>query len=210
VNHAPHPNGARLLFVGNVQPLKGLHTLLEALPKVKARIPSVSLHVAGPVLDEVYADTLREQVWALGLEDAVFWMGSLDKPTILQEMLEADALVLPSQTENLSQALQEAGSIGLPFIASNVGGIKDLVPHGLEGAVLVEPHDAAGFASRIVALLQDDAHEAEVASGLRAHMRANFSNERVAAQTLALYETVALETGAPSRTASARAAENAR
>jgi glycogen(starch) synthase len=210
VNHVPHPHGARLLFVGNIQPLKGLHTLLEALPKVKARIPTVSLHIAGPVLDDVYAQELHQQLRRLGLEDSVFWMGSLDKPTILQEMLEADVLVLPSQTENLSQALQEAGSIGLPFVASKVGGIKDLVPPGLEGAVLVEPHDAAGFASRIVRLLEDDAHEAEVASGLKAHMHTHFSNERVAAQTLALYETVALETGTPSGTASAGAIGNAR
>jgi glycosyltransferase involved in cell wall biosynthesis len=210
VNHVPRPHGTRLLFVGNIQPLKGLHTLLEALPKIKVRIPAVSLHIAGPVLDDVYAATLHDQARTLGLEDAVVWLGSLDKPTILQEMLAADALVLPSQTENLSQALQEAGSIGLPFVASNVGGIKDLVPHGLEGDLLVEPHDAAGFAARITRLLEDDVHKAQIASGLKAHMHTNFSNERVATQTLALYETVLLETKTPSSTASSRVTGSAR
>jgi glycosyltransferase involved in cell wall biosynthesis len=204
VEHVPHAHGTHLLFVGNIQPLKGLHTLLEALGQVKAHLPTVSLRVAGPVLDEVYAATLRDQARTLGLEDAVTWLGSLDKPTILEEMLAADALVLPSQTENLPQTLQEAGSIGLPFVASDVGGVKDFVPAGLENAVLVQPNDAAGLATKIIKLLEDELFKTRVASELKAHVRANFSNERIAAQTLALYETVLLETKAPSSTASSR------
>jgi glycosyltransferase involved in cell wall biosynthesis len=203
-NHVTHANGARLLFVANIQPLKGLHTLIAALANVRTHIPTVSLHVAGRVLDEAYACELRQQTARLGLEDAVHWLGSLDKPAILQEMLMADAMVLPSQTENLPQALQEAGFIGLPFVASDVGGIRDLVARGLEGTVLVRPNDVSGFASSIVHLLENDARRAEVASGLKVHLRTHFSNERVASQTLALYELVALETAASSTTTASR------
>jgi glycosyltransferase involved in cell wall biosynthesis len=210
VEHVNHPHGTRLLFVGNIQPLKGLHTLLKALSQVKAHVPTVSLRVAGPVLDEVYAAELRDQAKTLGLEDAVTWLGSMDKPTILQEMLQADALVLPSQTENLPQTLQEAGSIGLPFVASDVGGVKDFVPDGLETAVLVAPNDAAGLAVKIIKLLEDDAFRARVASELKTHIRANFSNERIAAQTLALYENVSLETRTPSSTTSIQTTGSAR
>ncbi len=210
VAHVNHPHGTRLLFVGNIQPLKGLHTLLEALSQVKAHVPVISLRVAGPVLDEVYAATLRVQAKTLGLEDTVIWLGSLDKSAILQEMLEADALVLPSQTENLPQTLQEAGSIGLPFVASDVGGVKDFVPTGLEGAVLVEPNDAANLAIKIIKLLENDAYRAEIAAGLKSHVRANFSNERIAAQTMALYENILLETKTPSSTASIQATGSAR
>ncbi len=210
VEHVPHAHGTRLLFVGNIQPLKGLHTLLEALGQVKARVPTVTLRVAGPVLDEVYAASLRDQAKTLGLEGAVIWLGSLDKPTILQEMLDTDALVLPSQTENLPQTLQEAGSIGLPFVVSNVGGVKDFVPAGLENAVLVAPNDAASLAVRIIKLLEDDAFKTRVASELKAHVRTHFSNERIATQTLALYETILLETRTPSGTASTRATGSAR
>jgi glycosyltransferase involved in cell wall biosynthesis len=210
VEHAPHAHGTRLLFVGNIQPLKGLHTLLEALGQVKTHVPTVSLRVAGPVLDEVYATALRERVRTLGLEDAVVWLGSLDKPTILEEMRAADALVLPSQTENLPQTLQEAGSIGLPFVASSVGGVEDFVPVGLENTVLVSPNDPATLAVKIIKLLEDDAFRAKVASELKAHVRTNFSNERIAAQTLALYETILLETKTPFSTASTRATGSAR
>ncbi len=210
VEHALHAHGTHLLFVGNIQPLKGLHTLLESLSQVKARVPTVSLRVAGPVLDEVYAATLRDQAKTLGLEDAVMWLGSLDKPTILQEMLDADALILPSQTENLPQTLQEAGSIGLPFVASNVGGVKDFVPAGLETAVLVEANDASSLATKTIKLLEDEPFKTRVASELKVHVRANFSNERIATQTLALYETLLLETKTPSSTTSTRATGSAR
>ncbi len=202
VNHATHANGARLLFVGNVQSLKGLHTLIDALSSVKTRVPTVSLRVVGPVLDEIYAEDLRQQAARLGLEARVEWLGSMDKAAVLQEMIQADALVLPSQTENLPQVLQEAGSIGLPFVASNVGGVRDFVPDGLEGALLVAPNDAPGLASSILNLLLDDARREGIASRLKSHVGANFSNQRIAAQTLALYETVLLETKSPSSAAS--------
>ena len=202
VNHATHANGARLLFVGNVQPLKGLHTLLDALSSLKAQVPTVSLRVVGPVLDEVYAEGLRQQAVRLGLDGKVEWLGAMNKEAVLQEMIQADALVLPSQTENLPQVLQEAGSIGLPFVASRVGGVKDFVPDGLENSILVEPNDAAGLASSILNLLLGDARRTEIASELKAHVMANFSNERIAALTLALYKTVDLEIKTPSRTAS--------
>ena len=208
--HTLRPEGKTIVFVGNVQPLKGLHVLLEALTLVKQQVPTVSLCVAGPVVDEGYASHLKDQARQSGLTDCVQWLGPLDKPSLIRQLLQSDVLALPSMTENLPQALQEAGSIGLPFVASNVGGIKDFVPDGLQDTVLVEPNDASGLASKLLALLENPLRRADVAAQLQTHIRERFSNDHIAAQTLALYDDATNDMQRPSRPIAVQPVKDAR
>jgi glycosyltransferase involved in cell wall biosynthesis len=210
INHSLHPDGKTIVFVGNVQPLKGLHVLLEALRSIKQQIPTVSLRVAGSVLDEVYASTLKDQARQLGLTDCIQWLGPLDKPALITQLLQSDVLALPSMTENLPQALQEAGYIGLPFVASEVGGVRDFVPDGLQNTVLVEPNDASGLAKKLHALLEHPVRRAEVASLVQTHIRERFSNDRIATQILALYDDATNDIQRPSRPITAQTARDAR
>ncbi len=210
LNHTLRPEGKTVVFVGNVQPLKGLHVLLDALALVKQQLPTVSLCVAGPILDERYAKELKDQARQSGLTACVQWLGPLDKPTLITQLLQSDVLALPSMTENLPQALQEAGYIGLPFVASDVGGVKDFVPDGLQNTVLVEPNDASGLARKLRALLENPVRRAEVASLVQTHIRERFCNDRIAAQILALYDDVTNDIERPSRPITAQTAKDAR
>jgi glycosyltransferase involved in cell wall biosynthesis len=210
LNHTLHPEGKTIVFVGNIQPLKGLHVLLDALALVKQQLPTVSLRVAGPILDEGYASQLKDQASQSGLTACVQWLGPLDKPALITQLLQSDVLALPSMTENLPQALQEAGYIGLPFVASDVGGVKDFVPDGLQNTMLVEPNDAVGLAKKLHALLENPAGRAEVASQVQTHIREQFSNDRIAAQILALYDDATNDIERPSRPITAQTAKDAR
>jgi glycosyltransferase involved in cell wall biosynthesis len=199
VDHPFHPDSANILFAGNIHPMKGVHVLLEALGQIRKRVPEVHLRIAGPVLNETYANELKEQIRRLGLEACVTWVGWLDhKSKLVEEMLHADVFVLPSYAENLPQALQEAGSLGLPFVASEVGGVQDFVPRGLEQVLLTEPGNVDQLASRLGNLLENTDHRASISNQLRAHVRHHFSNDHIASEMLNLYAQVL--NPAPART----------
>jgi glycosyltransferase involved in cell wall biosynthesis len=186
-----HPNGQTVLFAANLQPRKGVHHLLEAFALAAETRPDMKLRIAGPPVDPAYAAQLKARTAQHGLENRVTFLGALPKERILEEMLAADLLVLPSGEENLPQVLQEAATIGLPFIATNVGGVKDLVPPEHERAMLVSHGDEVTLSYQMGELLDEPARRTEISNALRAHTSTSFSNESIMARTLEVYERLA-------------------
>jgi glycosyltransferase involved in cell wall biosynthesis len=186
--HKLHPDAQTVLFVGNLQPRKGVHNLLEAFARAAETRPGMKLRIAGPAVDPAYAEQLKVRVAQHGLESRVSFLGPQPKERVLEEMLAADLLVLPSGEENLPQVLQEAGAIGLPFIATNVGGVKDLVPPEHERAMLVGHGDEVTLSYQIGELLDEPDRRSEISQALRAHIGQGFSNDSVMARTLEVYE----------------------
>ncbi len=172
----------RLLFVGNLLPLKGLHHLLEAMAILKPRLPNMELTVVGPASDPSYSDELKMRAKDLNLN--VSWLGALDKKQVRETMLKSDLLVLPSLIENLPQVLQEAAALGLPFVASNVGGVADLVPTTLQKEVLVHSGNENMLAERIADLLGQPKKLQDIGASLRSYVTATLSNPVVAKKTL--------------------------
>jgi glycosyltransferase involved in cell wall biosynthesis len=189
--HKLHPDGQTVLFAANLQPRKGVHHLLEAFALAAETRPGMKLRIAGPPIDPAYAAQLKARVVQHRLEDRVCFLGPQPKERILEEMLGADVLVLPSGEENLPQVLQEAGAIGLPFIATNVGGVKDLVPAAHERAMLVDHGDEIRLSYQLGELLDEPSRRLEISNALRAHIGANFSNDSVMTRTLEVYERLA-------------------
>ena len=189
--HQLHPQGQTVLFAANLQPRKGVHHLLEAFALAAETRPDMKLRIAGPAVDPAYAAQLKVRTAQHGLENRVTFLGALPKDRVLEEMLAADVLVLPSGEENLPQVLQEAGAIGLPFIATNVGGVKDLVPPEHERAMLVDHGDEVTLSYQIGELLDEPAKRLEISNALRARIGKGFSNEVVMARTLEVYERLA-------------------
>jgi glycosyltransferase involved in cell wall biosynthesis len=189
--HELHPNGQTVLFAANLQPRKGVHHLLEAFALAAETRPDMRLRIAGPPVDPAYAAQLKARTAQHGLENRVTFLGPQPKERILEEMLAADLLVLPSGEENLPQVLQEAATIGLPFIATNVGGVKDLVPPEHERAMLVNHSDEVTLSYQMGELLDEPARRLEISNALRAHTSKGFSNESIMARTLEVYERLA-------------------
>jgi len=136
--------------VARLVPLKGHVHLLDALVQVSNQIPNAICLLAGDGPHEFH---LRRLVEAKRLERMVFFLGRRDDvPAILAR---THAFVLPSLHEVTPLAISEAQLLGVPVVASAVGGIPELIEHGRTG-MLVPPGDPTTLARMLVRVLTDD------------------------------------------------------
>jgi glycosyltransferase involved in cell wall biosynthesis len=147
-----------VLFVGGLEPRKGLEYLLYAMEYVIDAVPSARLIAVAKTgfrgTDEwSWFSKLADR---LGISGQMVFTESVDQETLLAYYSECDVLVLPSKTEGWGLALMEAMACGKPVVASSAGGIPELVRDGTDG-ILVRPGDVRGLADSIIKLLNDPA-----------------------------------------------------
>jgi glycosyltransferase involved in cell wall biosynthesis len=140
------PNQFILLSVGWLIERKGHYLVIDAL----AHLPDALLFVAGNGPDE---QKLKARVKALGLENRVTFLGSLDQQTLRRYYQIADALVLASSREGWANVLLESMACGTPVVATNIWGTPEVVQSETAG-VLVE-RDAQSIADGIKRLLEN-------------------------------------------------------
>jgi glycosyltransferase involved in cell wall biosynthesis len=128
---------------------KGIGFLIEAMPAILARHPDAALALAGSGSLE---EELKGKARALGVADHVRFLGSY--PQLLRFYPMLDFLVLPSLWEGLPLCILEAMSLGLPIIATRVGGVGDALEEGRIGR-LVPPGDPAALARAVIGFLDD-------------------------------------------------------
>jgi len=140
--------------VANLRATKGYPDLLVAARRVVDRVPAARFVAAGrgPLETE-----LREQQARLGLGDRFAFLGF--RPDAVRVMSAFDVFCLPSHHEGLPVALMEALALGLPVVATRVGGVAELVTDGVD-AVLVPAGEPAALADALVALAKDPARRA--------------------------------------------------
>jgi glycosyltransferase involved in cell wall biosynthesis len=163
-----------VLVMARLHPEKGHEHLFRALPEVRRRLsrPFVILLAGTGPFEEAYRRQLRD----LGCEDLVRFLGFRKDAADL--MTAADVLVLPSVAEAFGLVLAEALFLGLPVVASRVGGIPEIVADGEDG-LLVPPADPLALTDALVGLLQDPARRARLAVHGRAKVERAFSFERM-------------------------------
>ena len=135
--------------VARLEPEKGHPTLLEAWPSVLAVVPDATLLVVG---EGSRRDALEAMTRELRIADRVVFTGRRDDVPAVTAAL--DIAVLPSYREALGLTILEAMALSRPIVASNVGGIPEMVEDGVTG-LLVPPHDAEALAAAIVRLLRN-------------------------------------------------------
>ena len=140
---ACQPGPLRLLFLGNVIPRKGLHTLLEGLcllPKDTWR-----LSVAGRLdIDHTYRDSIYRQVSRLGFSEQVVFLGPMEDAGLSELLRTSQVLALPSSYEGFGIAYLEGMGFGLPAIATSGGAAGEIITNGNNG-FLVKPGDVLGL-----------------------------------------------------------------
>lgn len=183
--------GEVLLFVGRLDPVKGLDTLLEAV-RLLAHRPALRLLVAGGSLrggkvdaDEAY---LRHLARDLGIGDRVEWLGPVDQERLPLYYAAADAVVVPSRYESFGLVALEALACGAALIAAPVGGLPAIVRDG-ESGLLVPERRPELFAERIAWVLDEPARAARLRANARAAAEP-YSWTANAARTRVLYEKV--------------------
>lgn len=165
-------------IVGRLQRWKGMHILIEAMPKVLQRHPDAHCVVVGGKhdLEANYEDYLKERIAALGLEDQVILSGlQRNVPEWMQAM---DVVVHASNNEPFGIVVIEAMALGKPIIAGNAGGPTEIIQDGVNG--LLTPYgDEEALASAILRYLDDRefAHRVGAAARERA---LDFSTQRYA------------------------------
>jgi len=157
------PEHRMILFVGRIEPLKGIDHLLEAIALVVERRPELReglcVPVIGGAVDRIHEDDemvrLRDLREALGIGDVVTFLGSKNQDTLQYYYSAAEMVVMPSDYESFGMVALEAMACGTPVIASDVGGLAFLVRDGRTG-YRVPAGDREALADRISHLLTDE------------------------------------------------------
>jgi D-inositol-3-phosphate glycosyltransferase len=157
------PERRIILFVGRIEPLKGIDSLLQAIALVVDKWPALRGWLCVPIIggdpdrirqeDEMMRlQELREE---LGIDDIVTFLGAQDQDRLQYYYSAAEMVVMPSDYESFGMVALEAMACGAPVIASDVGGLAFLVRHGRTG-YRVPARDPRALASRITRLLTDE------------------------------------------------------
>ena len=146
------PETPLIVTVGNLRPVKGHDTLVEAAATVLARYPEARVVIAGEPLQPEFVAGMRQRVQELGLDDRVQFPGGVADPGVL--LRQASVFVLPSRSEGFSNAIVEAMVAGLPVVATTVGGNAEAVEDGVTG-ILVPPEQPAALAEALLKILGD-------------------------------------------------------
>jgi glycosyltransferase involved in cell wall biosynthesis len=173
--------GSVAMFRGS----KGHPQLLQAFARVRERHPRASLLLVGDGIRRPWVEQLAREA---GLADAVVFTGFRpDVPALLAAM---DCFALAStRTEGVPQALLQAFAVGVPVVASRIGGIPEVVTDG-ETGLLVESEAVPPLAAAIERVLEDPVGAAQRARAARALVEARFSHGRSVDRLLALYDEV--------------------
>jgi glycosyltransferase involved in cell wall biosynthesis len=140
----------RLVFVGRTETAKGLHTTLQVLKELRSEFQDVRLDVFGDGAERGHFEQMSEH---LGVADNVHFQGWVPHDQVLEFLLQADFILLPSLTEGWPKVLSEAMSYGVVPIASNVSAIPQILEETRCGAAL-PPDDVPGFVEAILDITQ--------------------------------------------------------
>lgn len=180
----PRPDGSdhpRAVFVGRLASEKGLETLIDAWPIVRAARPTAQLVLVGEGPER---PALEARIARLGLGEAIELAGPRADPT--PALRAADLFVLPSLEEGMSIALLEAMALGLPAVASAIPGNLRLLHDGEHGR-LVPPGDPAALARAVLDRWADPRAALDRAAAGRRRVAEHFSIAAVARRHLELF-----------------------
>lgn len=179
-------------------PVKGFHYLLEAFGQVVQDYPDARLAVTGRTFftpdtgkgrlrQSSYSLYLTELAKKYHLEDKLDFLGSLDPEQMKQAFLAANVFALPSTIENSPNSLGEAMLLGVPCVAADVGGVKNLMTHGKEGFVYqsTAPYMLAYHIRQVFAM--EDRAEA-MGQKAREHARNTHDPEKNLRDLIGIYE----------------------
>jgi len=171
-----------LVHVSNFRPVKNAMQVVEIMHRLKQDNYPIKLLLVGDGPDRVPAEHRARE---LGISDDVLFMG---KQEAVQDILSiADVFVMPSGSETFGLAALEAMACGVPVVASNIGGLPELVDHG-ENGYLCPLNNVDAFAERIRQIVSSDTLQKKMGDAARRKAKDCFDNERVIPMYEKLYE----------------------
>ncbi len=179
-----------ILFMGRLVYEKGIQTLIAAMPKILANYHDSKLLIAGKggMIDE-----LRAQVNALGLNDKVYFTGYLASKDVQRMYKCADVSVFPSTYEPFGIVALEAMLSGTPVVVSDVGGLNEIVEHGVNGMKSYAGNPNS-LADSILTLLYDQKLCDTVTKNAKLKVKTEYNWTKIAQDTHLAYQKAICET----------------
>ncbi|MFH2144563.1 MAG: glycosyltransferase family 9 protein [Candidatus Omnitrophota bacterium] len=181
---------SRIGIIGRLSPIKGHADFLNALPQVISKMGDVEAQVIGEVSPgkEKYLEELKKLVSRLNLEQKVKFLGNVkDVPGALKGL---DVLVMATTVpEAFGRVIVEAGAVGVPVVATRVGGVVEIIKDAHDG-ILVEPHNSYELAEAIARMLCERPFAAFCAENLLNKVKNSFTLDKMLVQTESIYKEV--------------------
>ena len=194
-----------ILYMGRLVYEKGIQHLIAAMPKILDNYHDAKLIIAGKggMIDE-----LKAQVEYMGISNKVYFTGYLDAKQVQKMYKCADVAVFPSTYEPFGIVALEAMLAGVPIVVSDVGGLNEIVEHGVTG-MKSYAGNSNSIADSILTLLYDHALAAKVAKNAKAKVKELYNWNKIAQDTHFTYQKAICQTMAEKQ-ANQIAQENAK
>lgn len=180
----------RILFLGQVEPRKGIYELVEALSLLRERFPQVELAVGG----QGELEQVRQRAAELGVLERMTMLGWVTAERKQEELARAAVFCLPSHAEGLPMAMLEAMAAGKAIVVSGVGGIPDAVEDE-ENGLMVQPGDARELADKLARILGDEQKRKRLGTRARATIEERFESGVVTGRLSAVYQQLRARRG---------------
>ncbi|MBS0183820.1 MAG: glycosyltransferase [Nitrospira sp.] len=172
-----------VLFVGAVRTTKGAFDLLEAWTHIVANCAHAELWVVGP---DYTNGRFAQEIRSRGHDNTVKMLGPQPSNNVADLMRQAQVLCLPSHGEGTPNCVMEAMACGLPVVATDVGGIPDIVDSNRTG-ILVQKENVQKLAEALTSLLQDSGQRERMGQAAYAFAREHLDARKTANRLVGLY-----------------------
>lgn len=179
-----------ILYVGRLVYEKGVQHLISAMPKILENYHDAKLIIAGKggMLDE-----LKSQAEAIGLSNKIYFTGYLNSKQVQKMYKCADVAVFPSTYEPFGIVALEAMLAGVPTVVSDIGGLNEIVDHGVNG-MKSYAGNSNSIADSVISLLYDKQLAANVSKKAKQKVKEEFNWNKIAQDTHYIYEQAICKT----------------
>ena len=171
-----------ILSVCRLEPSKGVHKIIEAMPRIVSEAPDTRYVIVGDGSDR---ERLRRLAYESPAKDSIAFLGYLTEEEKFECYSRCDIFAMPSEEEGFGMVFLEANAFGKPVIGGNVGGVPDAVVHE-ETGLLVDPSNTDQIANAIVRLLTNPVEARRFGDNGKRRVESEFTWEATASVVLSV------------------------
>lgn len=164
----------KLIYVGRLAPEKGVGVMINSLIKLKQEGTAFELTLIGDGPERVQ---LEQLVAKNDLKDNILFHGYANQHTVRAKLLESDIFVLPSFAEGVPVSFMEAMASGIPVVGTNVGGVSELIEHGVTG-LIIPPADEDALKNAISRYIKDPDLRMRISQAARIYVENEFNLDK--------------------------------
>ena len=184
------PQPHTILLLGSVSHRKGHDVMVKALSLLTKDFPDIQLSIVGNEVEAAFVSTVKQMIHDNHLSSHVRWLGSISQEQLLEEMKQHQIVCLPSRGETLPMALSQAMTVGNLCVASDAGGIPDMIQDGING-FLFPSENATALAETLTTVMNLSHEQIErLRQQNRAFAEKTYNPDSVAQQSVDVYRTV--------------------